>query len=169
MSDLLDRVRRAVGYCADAGDLASDIADLQTSVDVAERLLRSRRNAAELGLMGRHLTQARQNLRSLSSGLSRTTDICSRLQSVDRVTTAAATLNRLGAINQTNSRQAAQAFGQLFAGLGDLASLLPPPLSTYAQFLSGMADFFVNMEQHLNPSLRPRERRAARAAGIRLP
>ncbi len=56
-----------------------------------------------------------------------------------------------GGMVRSNPQRAARAFGRLFAHTGTLASYLPPPLDSYAEFLSGFEDFFENMRDKMDP------------------
>ena len=49
-----------------------------------------------------------------------------------------------------NPQRAAKAFGRLFKHVGVLAAYLPPPLNTYADFLSGFEDFFSDMQKTMD-------------------
>ena len=62
----------------------------------------------------------------------------------------------LSAINnkslyRSNPEMVARAYGQLFVGAGEICSLLPIPISFYADLLKGAGDFFVNIQRAYDP------------------
>jgi hypothetical protein len=52
--------------------------------------------------------------------------------------------------HRAQPQRAAKAFGRLFKHVGVLAAYLPPPLNTYADFLSGFEDFFSDMQKTMD-------------------
>jgi hypothetical protein len=73
-----------------------------------------------------------------------------------------------GAINQNSSpEENARAYGKLFKHAGAVGRYLPPPLNSYAEFLGGFENFFVDMKRAMDPMTRPngRQLRELRESG----
>ena len=52
----------------------------------------------------------------------------------------------------------ARAYGKLFKHAGAVGRYLPPPLNSYADFLGGFENFFVDMKRAIDPMTRPNGR-----------
>jgi hypothetical protein len=59
---------------------------------------------------------------------------------------------------RANPQRAAKAFGKLFAGVGELAAYLPPPINTYLEIFAEAENFFEDLRVKMQPEIHMRER-----------
>ncbi len=103
------------------------------------------------------LQTGRTTLRGVLDRWENVSDVCANYQAIVKIQEGVRTLRRIRAV-RNNPAEAARAFGQIFEGLGQFLTFLPPPLNEYAPILQGCGTFFTNMRQHIDPNERWRHR-----------
>ena len=73
----------------------------------------------------------------------------SNVKSALKIARAVSELSKIHYVNMQSDR-AALAFGRLFAGLGELAGYLPPPISGYFEIFAEAEMFFVNIRAKMS-------------------
>lgn len=151
MDALWDKIRRLSGRCAGSTQL-EDLKDyLQKGKSVA--------NGAALLVndptVVKKLKEGAEKLGQVAEAIETVTNVCMDLKAITQIHDAIQVLNDPNV--STGSKEAAQAFGQLFVGAGHFAQKLPPPANAYAQILLNCGDFFSNMRRALVPTERSGE------------
>jgi hypothetical protein len=103
------------------------------------------------------LQTGRTALRGVLGRWESVSNLCANYEAVVKIQEGLRRLRRIGAV-RNNPAEAAHAFGQIFEGLGQFATYLPPPLNAYAQILQNCGTFFTNMRQQIDPNERWRHR-----------
>jgi hypothetical protein len=103
------------------------------------------------------LQRGRRTLGRLLDRWEQIGDVCGNLEAIEQIQRGVRTLNEIGSVHN-NPAEAARAFGQIFAGLGQFAAFLPAPLDEYAAILQECGNFFTNMRSGLDPNERYRDR-----------
>ncbi len=69
-----------------------------------------------------------------------------------KIAEAISILKRMGS-SLDNQQAAAQAYGKLFSGIGELAEYLPPPINSYLAIFADAEDFFENIRVQADPKI----------------
>jgi ABC-type transporter Mla subunit MlaD len=151
LDDAWIAINRFRGVCT----ATQDLQDLSEQLERASRLAQTAENIAEFtrqsGNVMTNIRRAREAIDSATTALSTLTDVCANVTALDQVRTAVVFLNQPN-IMRTNPEESARQFGQMFVGLGQFMTYLPPPINSYARILQGCGDFFVNMQRLLDPA-----------------
>lgn len=82
--------------------------------------------------------------------------VSQNVMSALKIARAVDDLRKIGYL-QNDPTGAALAFGRLFAGVGELARYLPPPVNGYFEIFADAEMFFVNLRAQMQPEVHMRE------------
>jgi hypothetical protein len=109
------------------------------------------------GFAGR-VEQIQEGILAVSSTLSTAKNVCANIKSVAKIGNGIAKLNDIGDDLRQDPEGAAEAFGELLSGVGELAQYLPFPANSYLGIFSDAKDFFVNVRRNMQPEVHMKER-----------